>query len=62
MRAHERDPRPPLTDPLRTEYRPRTPVDLGRTITAQRHGRNDPTFVATGALSAGGVVWRASRT
>lgn len=52
------EPRPPVE----TEYRPRRPIDVGRAIAAQRHGRNDPTFAATGSLDSGGLVWRASRT
>lgn len=61
-RTHPRDARSPIAAPLRAEYRPRTRVDVERTIAAQRHGRNDPTFAATGSLRSGGVVWRASRT
>ena len=43
--------------PLETEYRPRHPFDLRRTVLFQRHGANDPTMVL-----AGTVIWRASRT
>lgn len=43
--------------PLETEYRPRRPVDLRRTVLYQRHGGGDPTMVI-----AGEVIWRASRT
>lgn len=43
--------------PLETEYRPRRPVDLARTVGIQRHGAGDPTF-----QTAHGVIWRASRT
>lgn len=48
--------------PIESEYRPARPVDIGRAVSAQRHGRNDPTFFATAPLRDGGVVWRASRT
>ncbi|OZD33372.1 3-methyladenine DNA glycosylase [Rhodococcus sp. 06-1477-1B] len=48
--------------PLEAEYRPAEPTDVGRAVLAQRHGRNDPTFTASLPLSAGGIVWRASRT
>ncbi|TLF24979.1 DNA-3-methyladenine glycosylase 2 family protein, partial [Microbacterium sp. 5K110] len=53
---------PASAAPVETEYRPRQPVDVGRAVAAQRHGRNDPTYAATGSLGAGGVVWRVSRT
>ena len=43
--------------PLETEYRPRHPLDLRRTVLYQRHGGGDPTMVVAGA-----VIWRASRT
>ncbi|MGA1828499.1 MAG: DNA-3-methyladenine glycosylase 2 family protein, partial [Microbacterium sp.] len=43
--------------PLETEYRPRHPVDMRRTVLYQRHGAGDPTMVASGT-----VIWRASRT
>ncbi|MCR2764537.1 DNA-3-methyladenine glycosylase 2 family protein [Microbacterium sp. zg.B48] len=43
--------------PLETEYRPRHPLDLPRVVLYQRHGRNDPTMLVSGA-----VIWRASRT
>ncbi|GAA1683261.1 DNA-3-methyladenine glycosylase 2 family protein [Microbacterium lacus] len=43
--------------PLETEYRPRHPVDVRRTVVYQRHGGGDPTMVI-----AGEVIWRASRT
>src|SRR5262245_3220620 len=52
-----RDLRPPHERPLESEYRPRHPLDLGRTVLAQRHGGGDPTLT-----TAGGVIWRASRT
>ena len=61
-RPSSRDPRPPDVEPLRTEYRPPSPVDVDRAVGAQRHGRHDPTFTATGPLRSGGVIWRASRT
>ncbi|MET0673378.1 MAG: DNA-3-methyladenine glycosylase 2 family protein [Microbacterium pygmaeum] len=43
--------------PLETEYRPRHPLDFRRTVLYQRHGGGDPTMV-----TAGSVIWRASRT
>lgn len=43
--------------PLETEYRPRHPLDLRRTVLVQRRGANDPAFIV-----AGPVLWRASRT
>ena len=43
--------------PLETEYRPRHPVDMRRTVLYQRHGAGDPTMVFSGT-----VIWRASRT
>ena len=43
--------------PIETEYRPRRPVDVRRTVLYQRHGGGDPTMVV-----AGEVIWRASRT
>ncbi|GAA1464582.1 DNA-3-methyladenine glycosylase family protein [Microbacterium thalassium] len=52
-----RDPRPDHGRPLETEYRPRRPLDLRRTVLFQRRGRNDPTMAATAS-----VIWRASRT
>ncbi len=61
-RPVSRDPRPAVGRPLETEYRPPQPTDVGRTVGAQRHGRNDPTFHATGPLHLGGIAWRASRT
>ncbi|WP_292902306.1 DNA-3-methyladenine glycosylase 2 family protein [Microbacterium sp.] len=60
LRPRETSPAPAA--PVETEYRPRQPVDVGRAVAAQRHGRNDPTYAATGSLGAGGVVWRVSRT
>lgn len=42
---------------LQTEYRPGHPLDLGRAVLVQRHGRGDPTLTAVS-----GVIWRASRT
>lgn len=52
-----RDPRPALERPVESEYRPRRPLDLLRTLRIQQHGRNDPTMSVAGA-----VIWRASRT
>lgn len=52
-----RDPRPANTRPRETEYRPRQPLDLRRTVLFQRRGAGDPTMHADGA-----VIWRASRT
>lgn len=52
----------PIEKPIESEYRPAVPTDVGRAVLAQRHGRNDPTFTASAPLSAGGIVWRASRT
>ena len=43
--------------PRETEYRPRHPLDLRRTVVFQRHGVNDPTMRVDGA-----VIWRASCT
>jgi len=42
---------------LETEYRPRHPLDLRRTVLSQRHGAGDPTMTGDGA-----VIWRISRT
>jgi 3-methyladenine DNA glycosylase/8-oxoguanine DNA glycosylase len=55
--AVRRDPRPAHGRPLETEYRPRHPLDLFRTVLVQRRGGGDPTIVTDG-----GVIWRASRT
>lgn len=52
-----RDARPDHGRPLETEYRPRHPLDLRRTVLYQRHGAGDPTLTVSGA-----VIWRASRT
>ncbi|WP_345800250.1 DNA-3-methyladenine glycosylase 2 family protein [Microbacterium sp. AZCO] len=52
-----RDPRPDHGRALETEYRPRHPLDLARTVLYQRHGAGDPTMTTDGA-----VIWRASRT
>ncbi|MFT4219254.1 MAG: DNA-3-methyladenine glycosylase 2 family protein [Microbacterium sp.] len=52
-----RDPRPAHGRPIQTEYRPRNPLDLRRTVLFQRRGANDPTMRADGP-----VIWRASRT
>lgn len=62
VRPSSRAPQTLVVEPLQTEYRPAQPVDVERTVGAQRHGRNDPTFLASGPLDAGGVIWRASRT
>lgn len=43
--------------PLETEYRPKHPVALRRTVLSQRRGTHDPTMTTHGA-----VIWRASRT
>ena len=55
--AAVRDPRPDPGRPLETEYRPRHPLDLARTLLFLRRGANDPTMTVSGA-----VIWRASRT
>jgi 3-methyladenine DNA glycosylase/8-oxoguanine DNA glycosylase len=52
-----RDPRPSHERPRESTYRPGHPLELARTVLAQRHGGGDPTLTA-----AGGVLWRASRT
>ncbi|MEZ3161122.1 DNA-3-methyladenine glycosylase 2 family protein [Microbacterium sp. BWT-B31] len=52
-----RDSRPDFGRPLETEYRPRHPLDLSRTVLVQRRGFADPTTIVDGA-----VIWRASRT
>ncbi len=52
-----RDPRPSSPEPRETVYRPRHPLDLARAVLAQRHGAHDPAMT-----TAGGVIWRASRT
>ncbi len=56
-RAASRDPRPDPGRPLETEYRPRHPLDLRRTVLIQRRGAGDPAMTTSGA-----VIWRASRT
>ena len=43
--------------PLETEYRPRHPLDVRRTVMYQRHGIGDPTMTLDGS-----VMWRVSRT
>lgn len=55
--AGTRDPRPDPGRPLETEYRPRHPLDLSRTLLFLRRGANDPTMTTSGA-----VIWRVSRT
>ncbi|MHC2997787.1 DNA-3-methyladenine glycosylase family protein [Microbacterium sp. HJ5] len=57
LSAGTRDPRPDAGRPLETEYRPRHPLDLHRTVLFLRRGANDPTMTV-----AGSVIWRASRT
>lgn len=52
-----RDPRPDPGRPLETEYRPRHPLDLRRTVLFLRRGAGDPTMTVSGS-----VIWRASRT
>ncbi|WP_243074264.1 DNA-3-methyladenine glycosylase [Microbacterium sp. SS28] len=52
-----RDPGGSIESPLETEYRPRHPLDLARTVIYQRRGAGDPTMTVEGA-----VIWRASRT
>jgi 3-methyladenine DNA glycosylase/8-oxoguanine DNA glycosylase len=52
-----RDTRPPHGRPRESEYRPRHPLDFARAVLAQRHGAGDPTMT-----TAGGVIWRTSRT
>ncbi|MDZ8160210.1 DNA-3-methyladenine glycosylase family protein [Microbacterium aquimaris] len=56
-RAQAGAPRVGHGRPRETEYRPRHPLDLRRTVVFQRHGVNDPTMRVDGA-----VIWRASRT
>ncbi|GAA1961136.1 DNA-3-methyladenine glycosylase 2 family protein [Microbacterium deminutum] len=56
-RPAARDPRPDPGRPRETEYRPRHPLDLGRTVLYQRRGGGDPSMTV-----AGRVIWRASRT
>ncbi|MFB7883749.1 DNA-3-methyladenine glycosylase family protein [Microbacterium sp. NPDC056057] len=56
-RAMTRDPRPGHGRPLETEYRPRHPLDLRRTVLYQRRGAGDPTMAVSDA-----VIWRVSRT
>ena len=57
-RAPVRDVAPAVVErPLETEYRPRHPLDLRRTVLAQRHGAGDPTMKVSGT-----VIWRVSRT
>lgn len=56
-RQPPRDTRPDHGRPLETEYRPRHPLDLRRTVLYQQHGAGDPTMVADHT-----VIWRASRT
>ena len=57
-RAPVREAAPAVVErPLETEYRPRHPLDLRRTVLAQRHGAGDPTMKVSGT-----VIWRVSRT
>jgi 3-methyladenine DNA glycosylase/8-oxoguanine DNA glycosylase len=55
--VHARESPPVHGRPLETEYRPRHPLDLLRTVMYQRRGAGDPTMMIDGA-----VIWRASRT
>ncbi|WP_307220529.1 DNA-3-methyladenine glycosylase [Microbacterium sp. SORGH_AS_0888] len=48
---------PAAVEGIETEYRPRGPLDLHRTVVFQRRGANDPTLVVDGP-----VIWRACRT
>ncbi|QAY60369.1 DNA-3-methyladenine glycosylase 2 family protein [Microbacterium protaetiae] len=57
LTSARRDPRPARERPLETEYRPRHPLDLMRTVSIQQRGAHDPTFSV-----AASVIWRASRT
>ena len=57
LRAAERETHPGHARPIETEYRPRHPLDLRRTVLYQRHGAGDPTMTASGS-----VIWWASRT
>jgi len=57
FRGSAPDPRFADASPIETEYRPRQPLDLLRTVLYQRRGAGDPTMTIDGA-----VVWRASRT
>ncbi|WP_240642092.1 DNA-3-methyladenine glycosylase family protein [Microbacterium sulfonylureivorans] len=57
LRSGVRDPRPAPDRPLETEYRPRHPLDLHRSVLFFRRGAGDPTMVVSGS-----VIWRASRT
>jgi 3-methyladenine DNA glycosylase/8-oxoguanine DNA glycosylase len=52
-----RDPRTDHGRPKESDYRPRHPLDLARTVLYQRRGAGDPTMTV-----AGSVIWRASRT
>jgi 3-methyladenine DNA glycosylase/8-oxoguanine DNA glycosylase len=58
-RTTPREPEAPPrhSRPRETEYRPPHPLDLARVVLPQRHGVGDPTMA-----TAGGVIWRASRT
>ena len=57
QRVALRDPRPAPGRPLETEYRPRHPLDLRRTVLIQKRGAGDPAMTTSGT-----VIWRASRT
>jgi 3-methyladenine DNA glycosylase/8-oxoguanine DNA glycosylase len=57
LRGSAPDPRLADALPIQTEYRPRHPLDMLRTVMYQRRGAGDPTMTIDGA-----VVWRASRT
>ncbi len=52
-----RDPRPTPDRPRESEYRPRHPLDLLRTVGIQQRGAHDPSFAVIS-----GVIWRACRT
>lgn len=52
-----RDPRPEHPRPIETQYIPRHPLELRRTVLYQRRGAGDPTMTVDGT-----VIWRASRT
>jgi 3-methyladenine DNA glycosylase/8-oxoguanine DNA glycosylase len=56
-REAPRDARVDHGRPIETEYRPRHPLDLWRTISIQRHGTGDPALTVDT-----GVIWRVSRT
>jgi 3-methyladenine DNA glycosylase/8-oxoguanine DNA glycosylase len=55
--ARDRAPSEAAGRPVETVYRPRSPLELGRTVLVQRRGGGDPAMTTAGA-----VIWRASRT